>query len=120
MTTQNGLEDVSTMLTQSDRISAPAAKRASSRLDPDNMILNEETGPASPENGPVLQTDNEGLSFHLTLDGDSSAANYPKVVDCVTLGTCTSEMVWIPQYRNPAESENPAAGFENENALLTQ
>jgi hypothetical protein len=62
------------------------------------MLPNKEAGPPSPERGPVLQkqiANERRIVPTLTLDNDSTAENHPKVVASMTLGTCTSEMLWI-------------------------
>jgi hypothetical protein len=65
-------------------------------LDSDT-ILNEEGGPPSPEYGPVPKTNSQREAYRstLTLVGDPTTANHPKVVASMTLGICTSEIVWI-------------------------
>ncbi len=60
------------------------------------MVLKKQDRPP-PSTVQFSKTDSqrEANRSTLTLDSDSIAANHPKVVASVTLGTCTSEMVWI-------------------------
>jgi|SRR5712691_7718419 len=62
------------------------------------MLPNKEAGPPSPElrsRSPKQIANEPAYRSTLTLDSDSTAVNHPKVVASMTLGTCTSEMVWI-------------------------
>jgi hypothetical protein len=53
--------------------------------------------PPPPNAVPFSKTDSQRAAYRstLTLDSDSTAANHPKVAASMTLGTCTSGVVWI-------------------------
>jgi hypothetical protein len=66
-------------------------------LDSVTMFQTKKQDRPPPSAVPFSKTDSQRAAYPstLTLDSDSTAANHPKVVAGMTLGTCTPEMVWI-------------------------